>query len=149
MKILPAIDGSTFSDAAVQGVIAQARPQDTDIRVLHVVDPPSPMVARDASAYDPALDAEWWKTEKERAQVLVEETAELLRSKGLKATVAVEEGDPKSKILDTAKHWRADLIVLGSHGRKGLVHFLVGSVSEAVARHAQCSVEIVRIQSGR
>jgi len=62
-------------------------------------------------------------------------------------TAAVEEGDPKSKILDTARDWDADLIVLGSHGRKGLQHFLMGSVSEAVARHAECSVEIVRISS--
>ncbi len=147
MKIVLPVDGSKFSDAAVQAVIAQARPRDTDIRVLHVVEPPSPMVARDTSGYDPTYDAEWWETEKEQAQVLVEKTADLLRSKELRVTAAVEEGDPKSKILDTARDWDADLIVLGSHGRKGLQHFLMGSVSEAVARHAECSVEIVRISS--
>jgi nucleotide-binding universal stress UspA family protein len=63
----------------------------------------------------------------------------------LKVTAAVKEGDPKSKIPDAARDWRADLIVLGSHGRKGMGHFLIGSVSEAVARHADCSVEVVRI----
>jgi len=43
MKIILAVDDSKFSDAAVQVVFAQARPRDTDIRVLHVVEPPSPM----------------------------------------------------------------------------------------------------------
>jgi nucleotide-binding universal stress UspA family protein len=104
-------------------------------------------MAADTTQYDPALDADWWKKEKEAAQVLVEKTAEVLRSKGPMVTSAVEEGDPKSTILDTARDWGADLIVLGSHGRKGLEHFLMGSVSEAVARHAGCSVEIVRIPS--
>lgn len=47
--------------------------------------------------------------------------------------------------LEQASKWGADLIVLGSHGRKGLKHFLLGSVSETVARHAICSVEIVRV----
>jgi nucleotide-binding universal stress UspA family protein len=79
----------------------------------------------------------------------VEKTVEALGAKGLKATGTVENGDAKSKILEAAKNWRADLIVLGSHGRKGLEHFLMGSVSEAVARHAGCSVEIVRIRSKR
>ena len=59
-------------------------------------------------------------------------------------TTAVVLGFPKLVILDQAREWRADLIVVGSHGRKGLEHFLMGSVSEAVARHAACSVEIVR-----
>ena len=94
--------------------------------------------------YDSALDAAW-EAESKHAEVFVAQTAEVLRSKGLKATTAVEQGDPKSKIIDEAEKWKADLIVLGSHGRKALDRFLMGSVSGAVARHAPCSVEIVRI----
>jgi nucleotide-binding universal stress UspA family protein len=116
--------------------------------VLHVVEPPSLLVAREMGGYDRALDSAW-KAETKQAESLVSKTAELLRSKGLKASGAVEQGDAKSKILDAANDWRADLIVLGSHGRKGLDRFLLGSVSEAVARHAHCSVEIVRIPKKR
>ncbi len=98
--------------------------------------------------YDRALDA-MWEAETRRAEALVTKVADELRSKNLKVTTTVEQGDPKSKIIDAASKWRADLIVVGSHGRTGLEHFLLGSVSEAVARHAGCSVEIVRIPSKR
>lgn len=144
MRIILAVDGSKFSDAAIQTVIAQARPEDAEIRVLYVLDPPSLLVAREMGSYKSALDAAW-EAERKEAQALVQRIAELLRSKGLKATAAVEEGDPKSKIVDSAKEWRADLVVLGSHGHKGLDRFLIGSVSEAVVHHAPCSVEIVRM----
>jgi nucleotide-binding universal stress UspA family protein len=53
-------------------------------------------------------------------------------------------GDPRVLTLDHAKEWGADLIVLGSHSRRGLDRMLMGSVSEAVARHAHCSVEVIR-----
>jgi nucleotide-binding universal stress UspA family protein len=47
-------------------------------------------------------------------------------------------------ILEEAERWDADLIMLGSHGRHGIERLLIGSVSEAVALHAECSVEVVR-----
>ena len=146
MKIVFAIDGSKFSEAAVHTVTQQARAQDTEILVLHVVEPPLLLVAREMGGYDRALDAVW-EAETKQAEALVTKVADQLRSKGLKVATTVEQGDPKSKIIDAASKWHADLIVLGAHGRKGLEHFLLGSVSEAVARHAGCSVEIVRIPS--
>ena len=147
MRILLAIDDSKFSEAAVQAVIEQARPQDAEIQVLHVVEPPSLLVAREMGGYDPRLDAVW-DAETKEAETLVAKVANDLRSKGLKVTTTVEQGDPKSKILVAASKWCADLIVVGSHGRKGFGEFLLGSVSDAVARHAPCSVEIVRIPKG-
>jgi nucleotide-binding universal stress UspA family protein len=144
VKILLAIDGSKFSEAAVRAVTERTRPQDTEIRVLHVVEPPSLLVAREMGGYDPSLEAVW-EAETKQAEALVEKVANDLRSKGLRVTTMVEQGEPKSQIIEAASNWRADLIVVGSHGRKGLEHFLLGSVSDAVARHAPCSVEIVRI----
>jgi hypothetical protein len=94
----------------------------------------------------PPIDAAF-PEETNRSQALVAKTAELLRSNGFKVISSAEWGDPKSKIIDMAAEWSADLIVLGSHGRSGLNRFLMGSVSEAVARHAHCSVEIVRSAS--
>ena len=53
-------------------------------------------------------------------------------------------GKPASAILKTATEWPADIIVIGSHGRRGLERVLMGSVAEAVVRHAPCSVLVVR-----
>ena len=146
MRILLAVDGSQCSDRALKAVIARTQPKDAEIRVVHVVEPPSLLVAREMGGYDRALDAVW-EAETKQAQALVAKVADELRSNGLKVTTAVEQGEPKSKIIEAASKWHADLIVVGSHGRKGLEHFLLGSVSDAVARHAGCSVEIVRIPS--
>lgn len=78
-----------------------------------------------------------------------DQVAQTLRAAGFKVDTVVAEGDVRMEIIDAGQVWGADLIVVGSHGRKGLGHSLMGSVSEAVAHHAGCSVEIVRIQSKR
>ena len=65
-------------------------------------------------------------------------------SRKFKVTTGVFAGSPKSVILEEAEAFNADLIVVGSHGHGGLERFLLGSVSQAVAAHANCSVEIVR-----
>ncbi len=143
-RILLATDGSKFSEAATRLLIEQARPQDTEVQVLHVVEPPSLLVVREMGGYDPGIEVAW-ETQTKVAEVLVKMVGDQLRAKGFKVTTAVDQGDARSKIIDAASKWHADLIILGSHGRKGLENFLVGSISEGVARHAKCSVEIVRI----
>ena len=143
MKILLAIDDSKFSEAATQALLERPQSKDTEVRVLHVVEPAGLYLAGEMGAQVPDLSGVW-EARLEQAKELVARTAERLRGAGLKVSTSVEEGDPKARILDCAAAWSADLIVVGSHGRKGLNRFLLGSVSEAVARHARCSVEIVR-----
>ncbi|MGZ6478094.1 MAG: universal stress protein [Bdellovibrionales bacterium] len=58
----------------------------------------------------------------------------------------LEEGDPKKLIVGTANNWEADLIVIASHGRKGLARALVGSVAESVMRQSKCPVLVVPTQ---
>ena len=140
MKIVLAIDDSRFSEAATQAVITQYQQQGTEVNVLNVVDLPLPIPTSDAAAFR--------ELSLKHGQELVQRAERLLSKAGYKTQTAVEEGDPKSKIIDQAKKWKADLIVMGSHGRKGINRFLVGSVAEAVSRHASCSVEIVRIPGG-
>lgn len=65
----------------------------------------------------------------------------------MKITTEVLSGSPKRVILEEAEAFGADLIVVGSHGHGALERFLLGSVSQAVALHAKCSVEIVRTRS--
>lgn len=143
MKILLATDGSKFSDAAAEHVARQFRPQDSEVRVLNVVEPISEMVPPQmAPRYYPELDEQVAEAKQVTAR-----TAKMLAEAGFQVSTAVMTGDAKTVILDEAADWGADLIVLGSHGRTGLERFLLGSVSEAIAHHTACSVEIVRLRS--
>ena len=96
-----------------------------------------------AQSYAPELE-----DQKKPARALVERVAKKLRRVGFKANTAVKIGDVRGSILDTAAEWHADLIALGSHGQRGIESFLLASVAESVARHAKCSVEIVRTPAG-
>ena len=147
MKILLAIDGSECSAAAARAVTTQFVPAGTEVLVLHADDwpsrlPPSMAFAEGASAADSVLDL---RDERRRAaERLVATTAARLRDAGFSAITAIRDGEPRHAICACAEDWRPDLVVVGSHGRKGLDRVLLGSVSEGVARHAPCSVEIVR-----
>jgi nucleotide-binding universal stress UspA family protein len=143
MKILVAIDDSQYSEAAIRQLIAQAPPRDIQVRVLHVIEAPS---FPDGQAWGYAVPVrEVGQEQREEAERLVARAAQKLRDVGFSVVTGVEVGDPKVVIIDSASQWAADLIMLGSHGRRGLDRFLMGSVSEAVARHAPCSVQITRI----
>jgi nucleotide-binding universal stress UspA family protein len=148
MKILLAVDESPFSQQAVQSVIEQFGPKDTEIQVVNVVEP--------IGAY---FSAEWFphftpyteNVERERlkqANALVQDVCAKLGKAGFRKSKAILRGDARAAILDRAREWKPDLIVVGSHGLKGLNRLLMGSVSDAVVRHAACSVQVVRIRPG-
>jgi nucleotide-binding universal stress UspA family protein len=144
MKILLATDGSKFSEAATGAVASQFRTEGAEVLVLQVVEPlifstPPQM----APGYAPEMAARL-QDKLKQARESVAHTAEVLRKAALKVDSRVVENEIRTGILDTAENWHADLIVLGSHGEKGLKKFLLGSVAEFVARHARCSVLIVR-----
>jgi nucleotide-binding universal stress UspA family protein len=82
----------------------------------------------------------------QRGQEAISSAENTLYDAGIQAssTIAVPAATAKELILSEAAEWNADLIVVGSHGRRGVNRLLLGSVSEAVALHAQCSVAIVR-----
>ena len=146
MKILVAIDGSDFSQAALDSVIARPWPPATEVKVLNVVEPPSLLMGREMGGYDPEFEVVW-KALREQARHLVEKAVGKLRAAKFNVSSELVEGDPKSQIIDIAHEWHADMIVLGSHGRTGINRFLMGSVSQGVVRHAHCSVEIIRTPS--
>jgi len=145
MRILLAVDDSPFSEAAVAALIAQFDPARAEVRVVHVLEPL-------AFSAPPQMDPQYYpelQVQVKDAQELVGRVARKLEGAGFRVSTAVEKGEARSAIVDMAAAWGAHLILVGSHGRKGLSRFLLGSVSEAVARHAPCSVEIVRMPAGR
>lgn len=146
MKVLLAIDGSPFSEAAEQMMASHLSPEETEILVVQVVDPVihsvPPMMAPN---YAPEM-TERLKKPIEFAKETVKRTVDFLKTKCFKVEGRVVESEVRDGILDCAAEYHADLIVLGSHGRRGLKKFLLGSIAESVARHASCSVMIVRSQ---
>jgi nucleotide-binding universal stress UspA family protein len=149
MRILLARDDAKCSVAATDALIAQARTENTEVHVLHAVEPfPVRLAEEMGSRGSPEFVAARMR-QRERAKEMVAQAAEKLRSAGFKVTSSVEEGDARDVILNHAESRPADFIVVGSQGRKGLDRFLLGSVSEAVARHAPRSVEVVRARPAR
>jgi len=146
MRILLAIDDSRFSQEATRSLINQVQPKGTKVRVLHVIAPVPAAFAIEMAPYVPSYSEEVEKDRRKQADKLVQGATEKLRKAGFGAKGIVDAGDPKEMILGHASDWNADLIILGSHGLKGLGKFLMGSVSDAVSRHAGCSVQIVRIR---
>jgi nucleotide-binding universal stress UspA family protein len=148
MKVLLAVDESEYSAGAATAIAARPWPAESEIRVMSVVDLSTSFLR---SAFEPAfVDPEGIEELREhalqRAEKSIMEARTKLSDAGLRTSeyLSVLLEDPKKAILDEAKECSADLIVVGSHGRRGFQHFLLGSVSEAVAMHAECSVEIIR-----
>ena len=146
-SILLPIDDSAFSRAAVEEVARRLRPGAASVHVLHVLelDRVIPASLDFARGSDYGADVtQRLHSARDEAGRLVEEAAERLRRERFEVTTGVEEGDPRHTIIDCAAQRQCDCIVLGSHGRRGVNRLLLGSVSDAVSRHAHCSVYVVR-----
>ena len=146
MKILLAVDGSSGSDAAVEEVAKRPLSKKSEVRVISVVEMPF-VPTPDTWALPETYFNEMEKAAQEQAEATLGVARRRLSSAHgdqLPVSTAVIHGHPKEAILDEAEKWDADLIVVGSHGYRGWQRFLLGSVSQAVASHAKCSVTIVR-----
>jgi nucleotide-binding universal stress UspA family protein len=146
MKILLAVDGSSFSDAAVDEVARRPWPANSEVKVLCVAEPvmlPIVETWTPTTAYFEELE----KLANEQAEAVVRKAASTIQSQqGDNLAIRTEflAGQPRYVITDEAENWGADLIVVGSHGYRSLTRLWLGSVSQTVAAHAKCSVEIVR-----
>ena len=147
MKILLAIDGSKYSDAAVDEVAQRPWPAASEMKIISAVEPPF-VPAAEPWTIPPAYFEEVEKAAHDKALAALEGALSKLRAAAadetLRLTTAIIRGSPRQVILDEAEAWGADLVIVGSHGYGAWDRFLLGSVSSTVATHAKCSVEIVR-----
>ncbi|MDX6613668.1 MAG: hypothetical protein QOD75_2854 [Blastocatellia bacterium] len=146
MRVLIATDGSPCSEAAIKEISLRPWPENSEFRIISAFRIPlNP--APEAWALQPECYAEIERAERDEAQKAVTVAcAELRKAKGVSSDVSgqVLPGSPHPVILDEAESWKADLIVLGSHGYGTWHRLILGSVSQAVVLHAKCSVEVVR-----
>ncbi len=130
-KILCPTDYSDTSDKAVRYAIEFARRVNGHVRFLHIQET-DPGAARNPDADDSPLCEGF-------TQMLLAE-----KKKGLMADVKVASGVPTDAIISHARDWYADLIIMGSHGRTGLMRLMMGSVAEAVFRSVEIPVLLVK-----
>jgi len=144
LRVLVATDGSDCAEAAVRTVAERPWPKGAEIRVMAC--PELPLIAGAYPYYPPDVLTEVAMANETQAKVAVQKSVERLNKAGMSVSGEVTEAQesPVRAILGMADLWGADLIVVGSHGRRGFDHYVMGSVSESVALHAHCSVEVVR-----
>ena len=149
MRVLLAVDGSPYSDAAVDEVTSRVWPKDAEVRVITAYELPL-APAPETWALPPDYFEKLDQAAREHAESV--EHAVVLKlatslDPSIKVTGNILPGSPRSIILEEAERWKADLIVVGSHGYGAWHRFLLGSVSQAIVSHAKCSVEVVRIRN--
>ena len=147
--ITVAVDGSANSRRAAEFAANLALRLGSRLTVITVVDPPTvplvvPMDPRSLPDYPGLIDSLREASEAQGRQLLGE-IRNLVRTRtGLEPEVRLEMGPVRETLLRTVSKLHPDLLVVGTRGMTGMRRLIVGSVSEAMVRHAGCSVVVVR-----
>jgi len=142
--VLVAIDGSDTSNLALREAVKLVKDQHSSLRLVHIVD-----LTPAYTAIEAPYVAEYQKALKAAGQKVIADCSAIVREAGIKfdtASIVVEM--PGQHIYDAieeeAKRWPADLIVVGTHGRRGIKRLFLGSVAEGVTRVASKPVLLIR-----
>lgn len=142
MRVLLATDGSDDARAATAWLARFPIPPGSELRVVCAVSLPP-------SALDVPTVREFLASLREQGRHTAEAAQAALAGRFARADVQVPEAEAREAILRTAGEWPADLIVIGARGLGRVAGLLLGSVSLGVARHARCSVLVVKGDTGR
>jgi nucleotide-binding universal stress UspA family protein len=139
-QILVPTDFSEYAEQALAYAIELAQAFQARLTLLHIIDTASWGIAQAEAMLPPSY---WQELETGIAESMAEPLARV-HAAGLEGEAAIARGIPFQTIIDTAREKRVDLIVMGTHGRTGLIHALMGSVAEKVVRLAPCPVLVTR-----
>lgn len=142
-NILVAIDGSEMAELAQKHAIALAKVFGSKTVLVHVTPPWSSLVVGDAVVMYPPSDYD--ESMKKSANELLSKAQKGFKSSGIECeTIHTTETQAHRAIVQTAKDKGSDLIVMGSHGRHGLMGLMLGSVATKTVTHAHIPVLICR-----
>ncbi len=139
-SIVVAIDGSVFSDRAVDAAVEVARAFNAELLLCHAIDTAK---AGRMTLGDPALLEGSYKALEEDGDAFLRDASERVTRAGGRARTKLVYGDPADEISNVARHERARMIVVGTHGRAGISQLLLGSVAAGIVRNAAVPVMVV------
>jgi nucleotide-binding universal stress UspA family protein len=144
-RILVAVDDSPTSNLALQHACGLARDQNAALRLVHVVD------ELNINLETPQALAAFQQAARRAGRTILDKALAEARRAGVEADTRLLEVDTfqhriADKVLKEAGAWPADLVVVGTHGRRGLNHLLLGSVAESIVRLSPLPVLLIRGQ---
>ena len=144
-RILVATDGSTRSNHALKAAARFAKTFDASLTIFHAIPEYRMPYYPESAVYDWPSEAQYIKDSVKEAAKLLGKARALVAKYGVKATVAYTHSDaPSEALIKAARKVRADVIVMASHGRKGLERLLLGSETQKVLTHSKLPVLVVR-----
>jgi nucleotide-binding universal stress UspA family protein len=136
-KVLVAVDSSEYSMTAAKKGLGLAHQLKAEAALIFVVDKSKAMGSVDANI----MPNEALVVLKKEAEQTLEQLSKMYNGTDLMRFMP--EGNPSEDVIKTSETWGADLIVVGTHGRTGLMHLLTGSVAEHILRHSKIPVMVV------
>lgn len=143
--ILCPVDFSDSSEAALDVATGLSSRLGGEVQIMHVIQPPIYVGWEDSPA-GLAATAQLLEESRQHAKQQLEALQTRFAARGVTTRVLLQEGNPHHEISELSKS--VDLIVMGTHGRTGLPHLLLGSVAERVVRTASCPVMTVPVHKG-
>jgi nucleotide-binding universal stress UspA family protein len=135
--VLVAIDGSEYAAHALDVASSLATAMGAHLGLVHVIDP------KFAGSETGVPADKLWAILRADGKGLLDAAAATVSPAHPECWRFLREGTPWSEIVDSARKWPADLIVIGTHGRSGITRLVFGSTAEGVTRHAPCPVVVV------
>jgi nucleotide-binding universal stress UspA family protein len=150
MRILITTDGSDFSRAAIEKCCRMVvKPAETAIKVVSVYEMTFPLdIFPTPTDFTERLESSAREQAEEFARRAETMIREYFPDSDIDLTTQIAVGSPEQILIEEAKEWNADLVVVGSHGRGFWGRMLLGSTTDALVHHAPCSVLVVRKPPG-
>jgi nucleotide-binding universal stress UspA family protein len=139
-KILIAVDNSTCSEKAAKTGYELAKNFDAEVALVNIIEPMPATINQDLTLAPVFLES--YDNSEENSHQLLKEMEDTYGN-GIKTTYLSVVDTAAHGIIQQSDEWGSDLIVIGTYGRTGLYHFLMGSVAEHVARKSACPVLII------
>jgi len=145
-RIMVAVDESFMTSQVIEAAIELTKATDAQVAICHAIDE-TILAQREVAMMLPNSVGKTEARMRLGAQGFLDRLLETARAAGIEAEIKLVESEQKhvsDMLIDAAGEWQADLLVVGTHGRRGIERFFVGSVAERLVRKGQTSLLLVR-----